>query len=120
MGPRQRLGDRREQVRFDVAGQLWASLEVNADVVVRNMSVGGALVEAKLAPGLRTVRSAQMAVPERGSALNAMVRHMTPLSADPAEDRYLIGLQFVNPSSVVLADVERLVRDWGEHAGAGN
>jgi hypothetical protein len=112
MVARSRLGDRREHARFDVAGQLWATLDLTAPVVIRNIAVGGALVEAKLTPGLRAVRVAQLSLSERGPDLNVVVRHMAPLSAASDENRYLVGLEFIHISAAARSEIERLVREW--------
>ena len=112
MAPRSQLGDRREHVRFDITGQLWAALDLNARVIVRNIGTGGALVEATLTPGLRSIRVAQMSIREQGPQLNVVVRHMSPLSDNSGEDRYLVGLEFIHLSETAQSEVERLVREW--------
>jgi len=108
---RNRLGDRRVHVRFDVAGQLWASLDLGAPVVLRNIGLGGALIEARLAPGLRALRAAQLSLRERGPRLSVVVRHMHAVSDAAEEDRYLVGLEFVHLSPAALSEIERLVQD---------
>lgn len=112
MAAKNQLGDRRGHVRFDVKGQLWAALDLSARVVVRNIGVGGALVEAKLTPGLRTIRAAQMSIREQGPTLSVVVRRLSPLSSAADEDRYLVGLEFIHISEAAKAEVERLVHEW--------
>ena len=99
---------------FDVAGQLWAALELSAQVVLRNLGVGGALVEARLAPGLQSIRAAQMSLHAHGAEMNVVVRHLTRLSSSPEEDRYLVGLEFIHITPTARSEVERLVREWNE------
>ena len=111
--PRSRLGDRREHVRFEVAGQLWAALDVATPVVVKNIGFGGALVETRLAPGLSSVRAVHMSLREHGPALSVVVRHLSPLSASADEDRYLVGLEFIHLTPSARSEVERWVREWG-------
>src|SRR5436853_4136707 len=96
MVARGRLGDRREYARFEVAGQLWAALDLRARVVLRNIGLGGALIEAKLTPSLRSIRVAHMSLRDQGPELNVVVRHMAAMSSDPDDDRYLVGLQFIH------------------------
>jgi hypothetical protein len=112
MAGRSHLGDRREHTRFDVTGQLWTALDVDVRVVLRNIGVGGALVEARLAPGMRTIAVARISIRESGPPVNVVVRHMTPVSSAPGEDRYLVGLEFVHLSAVAQSQVEQLVREW--------
>ena len=107
---RSHFGDRREHTRFDVTGQLWAALDVDMRVVLRNIGVGGALVEARLSPGMRSVTVAHMSIRESGPPLNVVVRHITPVSHAPAEDRYLVGVEFVHLSAVAQSEVEQLAR----------
>jgi hypothetical protein len=110
------LGDRREHVRFDVTGQLWAALDLSAHVVVRNIGTGGALVEARLTPGLRSIRAAQISLREQGPPLSVVVRHVSPLPAASGEDCYLVGLEFLHLSPAGQAEVEQLVREWNGEA----
>jgi hypothetical protein len=112
MGQKHRLGDRREHVRFEVSGQLWASLETIDRAVLRNIGVGGALVEARLPPGIRTPRLAHVAFGARGPDLNAIIRHVSPLSPDDESNRFLVGLEFLTPSLVERESIEHFIREW--------
>jgi len=112
MAAKNRLGDRREHLRYDVSGQLWGSLDLSERVVLRNIAPGGALIEARLTPGMRSVRAAQILLHERGPQMNVIVRHMSPLSAAPDEDRYLVGVEFVNLSAAAQVELDQFVRDW--------
>jgi hypothetical protein len=112
MTAKTRLGDRREHTRFDVTGQLWAALDLSAPVVVRNIGVGGALVEARLTPGLRSLRGAQISIHEQGPPLTVVVRHLSPLSDAAGEDCYLVGLEFMHLSAAAQSEVEAVVREW--------
>ena len=112
------LADRRGHLRFDVSGQLWASLDFKESVILRNIASGGALIEARLTPGLRSIRTAQIALREKGPELNVVVRHMAPVSTAPDEDRYLVGVEFVNLSPAVRADLEAFVRQWRQTPGS--
>src|SRR5207247_19312 len=61
MATRDQLGDRRAYVRFNSAGQFWASLDRVEQVVVRNLSVSGVLVEVPA--GLKSMQIAQLPRP---------------------------------------------------------
>jgi hypothetical protein len=110
MAPRNRLGDRREYVRFDVSGHLWAALGVGQRVIIRNIGVGGALIEARLPSGMRSIRSAQIALRESGPEVFVSVRHVSPMTTAPDEDRFLLGGEFVNVSPEARSDIDLLVQ----------
>jgi hypothetical protein len=113
MTPQGRLGDRREHLRFEVAGQLWASIDFGEQVVLRNIATGGALVETNLTCVSKPIRAAQLAFEQRGDALNVIVRHVSPLTEPPdASTRFLVGLEFVNVTAAQRLEIERLVDDW--------
>jgi hypothetical protein len=112
MTTKNRLGDRREHLRFEVSGQLWASLDFGEHVIVRNLTTGGMLVETALAPAVKPVRAAQLAFEERNAPISVIVRHVSPVSETLHSDRFLVGLEFINLSPSQQIDLERLVRDW--------
>jgi len=113
------MGDRRAQVRYDISGQLWGALTVHAPIVLKNIAPGGALLEVRASAGLKSLRTGQIVLREDGPELNVVVRHINPASSIPGEDRYLVGVEFVNLSAAARADVERCVRDCqGHQAGA--
>lgn len=119
MTSQSRLGDRREHLRFEVAGQLWASVDFGEQVVLRNIAPGGALVETSLTCVSKPIRAAQIAFRERGAELNVIVRHVSPVAAPPdGSPRYLVGLEFVNVSPAQRADIDRLVDDWHDRANS--
>lgn len=110
MAPRMRLGDRRECARFEVAGHLWVALGVDQRVVIRNIGSGGALLEARLPPGLRSIRSAQIALSESGPEVIVSVRHVSPMTTLPDDDRFLLGVEFISVSPEARVDIDRLVQ----------
>lgn len=109
-----RLGDRRAHLRFDITLQLWASLDLREPVVLRNVALKGALVEARLTPGTKSLRVGQVRLRDSGPELTAVVRHKSPLTSAPDEERYLIGLEFVHLSTTERAALEEFVREWQE------
>jgi c-di-GMP-binding flagellar brake protein YcgR len=116
MNTKNRLGDRREHLRFDVSGQLWASLDFGERVIVRNVTAGGMLIETSLTPALKPVRAAQIAFEERNRPVTAIIRHVSPVSQPLENDRYLVGLEFINLSPSQQVDLEQLVRNWQEQS----
>ena len=116
MSMKNRLGDRREHLRFDINGQLWASLDFGGDVVVRNVTTAGMLVETSLTDGCKPIRAAQVAFEQPNAPVTVVVRHVSPAAETLQTNRYLVGLEFVNLSPSQQLDLERLVNEWQEES----
>jgi hypothetical protein len=116
MGKNVRLGDRREYLRFDVSGQLWGSFERAEHVLLKNISNAGALIEATLPTALKSIRAAQVLLRDGAVQLNAVVRHLSPVPDATRPDRVLVGLEFVHVSASAQDELDRIVREWREHA----
>jgi len=116
MVAKRRSGDRREHLRFEVSGQLWGALERRERVVLHNIATEGALLEATLTTGLKSLRAVQVLLRESGPSLDAVIRHISPLAGSADDDRYLIGLEFVNVSSATQMELDRFVHEWSQHA----
>ncbi len=120
MNAKNRLGDRREHLRFDITGQLWASLDFGEDVVIRNVTTAGLLVETSLTSGFQPIRAAQVAFEQPNLPVTVVVRHVSSAMETLHSDRYLVGLEFVNLSPSQQLDLERLVSEWQEQSsGSG-
>jgi hypothetical protein len=116
MAIRAYLGDRRTGPRFQVNGQLWGSVDMREDVVVRNIAVNGALIEASLGPGMRSIRAAHITLPEGGPQLMVLVRHISALTDSHADDRHLLGVEFIKPTSADHQAIEAFVQAWNQRA----
>lgn len=103
------MADRREQLRFELTGQLWASLDITAPIVIRDLGIGGALVETTLPGNWSALRIAEVCLWHDGPTVSAVVRHITPVAGGPEEGRHLIGLEFMNMSASAHADIVRFV-----------
>ena len=103
------LGDRRAGLRFQINGQLWASIDVRRDVVLRNISTSGALLEASLSAELRSARAARLTLPG-GTELTVQIRHMTPTAEASTDDLYLVGVEFIGLTSTDRQAVDACVR----------
>jgi hypothetical protein len=108
MAFKDRLGDRRSELRFEIIGQLWGSLEVTEQLPLRNVGRGGALVESRQPLSADTVHAVRLMLGDQPSEVQARVRHVTPVKEDVG-DRYLIGLEFVNPGVGTLDQIDRIV-----------
>ncbi len=105
---KERLGDRRGDLRFEIVGQLWGSLETVQDLPLRNLGRGGALVESRWPFYTDVVRAVRLADGEQTNDVQVRVRHVTPVNTGEGE-RFLIGLEFVDPSAGALEQIDRLV-----------
>jgi hypothetical protein len=103
-----RLGDRRGELRFEIIGQLWGSLETVDHLPLLNLARGGALVESRLPINPETVRSVRLALSDQVNDIQVRVRHVTSEKID-GSDRYFVGLEFVEPSASALAQIDRVV-----------
>lgn len=103
-----RLGDRRGELRFEIIGQLWGSLEVFERLPLRNLGRGGALVESRVPLSADTIHGVRLMLDDQTNEVQVRVRHVTPVR-EPAGDRYLVGLEFVNVTLGTLEQIDRIV-----------
>lgn len=103
-----RLGDRRSDLRFEIIGQLWGALETVDSLPLRNLARGGALVEARTPVGAETFRALRIGVNGRMQEIPVRVCHITPHKTAEG-DRYLVGLEFVEPSAGALEQIDRII-----------
>ena len=113
MASKDRLGDRRSDLRFEIIGQLWGSLEAVEPLPLRNVGRGGALVESRLPLTADTVHGVRLAYNARTSTIQAKVRHVTPIVSPSGIERYLIGLEFLSPGETALEQIDNLVAASG-------
>ncbi len=115
MTPNDRLGDRRSELRFEIIGDLWATLVTRQSLLVLNLGLGGMLVEC---PGPLAVGSQQrlrLSVGDEESDLAASVRHVTPAPGKP--DRYFIGLAFSDLSAAMRDRIGTLIGQGRQGTG---
>jgi hypothetical protein len=105
---KERLGDRRTDLRFEIIGQLWGSLETVEHLPLRNLARGGALVESRAPLNPETVRAVRLAFGDQINDIQARVRHVTS-EIDGTGERYLVGLEFIEPSVAALEQIDRIV-----------
>ncbi len=105
---KERLGDRRGDLRFEIIGQLWGSVETVADLPLRNLTRGGALVESRLPLNAEAVRAVRLVQGDEASDVQVKVRHVTAQRGADGE-HYFIGLEFIEPSAAALEQIDRIV-----------
>lgn len=108
MSFKSRLGDRRQALRFEIIGQLWGAVETVARLRLLNLTRGGALVEASAPPNAETFRSVLLGLDGSDHQIAVRVRHVTPERTADGE-KYLVGLQFVDPSDATMAAIGRVL-----------
>jgi hypothetical protein len=108
MAFKDRLGDRRAAMRFEIIGQLWGSLETVNRLKLRNLARGGALVETAAPPNPDLLHAVRLGVNGTAHDIKVRICHVTPRKTAEGE-RYFVGLQFVDPSGGALEGIERLV-----------
>jgi hypothetical protein len=113
MVTKDRLGDRRRDLRFEIIGQLWGSLETVEPLPLRNVGRGGALVESRLPLASDSVHGVRLAYDAHTTTIQARVCHVTPIVSPEGTERYLLGLEFLEPESAALEQIDNLVAASG-------
>ena len=113
MVSKERLGDRRGDLRFEIIGQLWGSLEALESLPLRNVGRGGALVESRLPLEPEAVHGVRLAYDARTTTIQTRVCHVTRIVNPSGAERYLIGLEFLELEAAALEQVDHLVAASG-------
>jgi hypothetical protein len=108
MALRERLGDRRDAMRFEIIGHLWGSLDTINRLRLRNLARGGALVETLVPPDPDAFRLLRLGVEGTVHDVEVRVRHVTP-QRTASGDRYFVGLEFIEPSPGAVEGIDRLI-----------
>jgi len=75
------LGDRREQIRLEVVGSLWGTLDANRRARVVNVSGTGALIASPVPVALDSTQTVRLTLDGREFTLEARVRHMKQIAS---------------------------------------
>jgi hypothetical protein len=115
---RRGMGDRRQRPRFDVVGQLAGTLDASVSMALRDVGRGGAQVESFVQLPAGSLHPVTFNCDGIEAAVQVCVRHVKPVFSSTGEQRYLIGIEFVSPSPVVLELIERWLMLHGGGEGA--
>jgi hypothetical protein len=85
-------------------------------VVLRNIAANGALIEVSLGPGMRSIRAAHIKLPDGGPQLMVLVRHISALTESDADDRHLLGVEFIKTTSADQQAIEAFAQAWNRRA----
>ena len=91
-----RDGDRRAQVRLEVVGALWGSLEIRKRARVVNISEHGALLLSPIPLSPNTVHTVEMNRDGHVMTTEVRVRHARPT----ADGSFHVGVEFLAPISI--------------------
>jgi hypothetical protein len=103
------VGDRRNGVRFEVVGSFMGTFQATeAFTRLIDLTELGALFEAHLPLAVASVHSVCLSVDGLTTSTEAKVRHVRAVRVG-GEERYRIGVEFVESSTTFLSAVERLM-----------
>jgi hypothetical protein len=109
---KRRLGDRRLRPRFEIVGELWGTLEVALEVVMKNVGIGGALFESHIPLAAQSIHRLIWKADERETAVQVRVCHVRPI-ASAAGERYLIGIEFLSLNPVIGGQIQQWLAATG-------
>lgn len=115
---RKRLGDRRAKTRFEIVGQLWGALETVEPLALRDIGLGGALLETPLDLPLDSIQRVRLAQGDQVTEFQARVRHVTPVDPFAPGTRFYVGLEFVTVPPAAQAHIERVMATYAAPPGA--
>ncbi len=97
---KRRIGDRRSKPRFEIVGELWGSVDVNATLAVVNIGRGGALLESPVQLAAGALHSVQVVTDTESHRVTMRVRHSV---AVPEADGpgYRVGVEFVDVTAAL-------------------
>lgn len=99
--------NRRGQVRFEVVGSLWGTLDVGAPATIHNLTSAGALIAADRPLAVESLRSMCLVIDGKPAIASAKVCHVNAI--DDAPNRYLVGVEFIDHSPTFRDAIGRLL-----------
>jgi hypothetical protein len=100
-------------MRFHISGELWGAIEVRQDLVIRDITPDGALLEGQLPVRLRALATASLRLSADGPELLVRVRHVSALDGD----RCRVGVQFVQLTSADRQALDVLIQSAAPSPG---
>jgi len=100
-------------MRFQISGELWGSIDVRQDLVIRDITPEGALLEGRLPVRLRSVATASLRLSADGPELLVRVRHVSALDGG----RCRVGVQFVQMTSAGRQALDVFIKTSSQRAG---
>jgi hypothetical protein len=103
-----RLSDRRGRLRFELVGELAASLRTVEVLSVRDISWKGALVESAVSLPVESVQTLRFVSGDLSGEITARVRHVTLADGAEGSELYRIGLEFLDLQPAMREELGRL------------
>ena len=103
-----RLSDRRGRLRFELVGELAASLRTVEVLSVRDISWKGALVESAVSLPVESVQTLRFVSGDLSGEITARVRHVTLADGVEGSELYRIGLEFLDLQPAMREELGRL------------
>jgi hypothetical protein len=103
----ERLGDRRASMRFEIIGDLWATLFTQQAMPVLTIAPGGVLVESSTPLVVGSNQRLRLFIGDELGEVNASVSHVRPKPGQP--DRYLVGMAFRDLTAATRQRIDALV-----------
>ena len=110
---KRRLGDRRTKPRFEIVGELWGTLETVLRLPLRNIGIGGALVESHIPLETESVHRLNWKCEGHETAVQIRVRYVRQIDSADGERGYLIGIEFLSLNPVIVGHVQQWLAATG-------
>jgi hypothetical protein len=107
--PRRKLGDRRGKPRFDIVGDLPATLETVLRVPMENISTSGALLHSHMALAPESVHRVTLSANGHEFVTPVKVRHVREMTSADGERSFFIGVEFISIDPVLLEHMPELM-----------
>lgn len=108
---KRRIGDRRSKPRFEIVGDLWASVDTTSSLLLQNVGPGGALLESTVPLAADSVHWVTTLANGQPHLVKIRVRHSTATRTSEGATRFLIGVEFLMLSPAVE---QAIFRQMGE------
>jgi hypothetical protein len=103
--------DRRSHVRYEIVGDLWATITAAQSMPVVNLGEGGALLEAADPLLIGSMQHLRLRFGTHAVDVAGNVKHVRRSPSRP--DRYLVGIEFADPSAAALQAIEAALHEHG-------
>ena len=115
---RRKLGDRRIRPRYDIVGDLWGTLETVLRLPLRNVGLGGALIESHVPLQAESVHRLAFVSDGRETAAQVRIRYVQPTISADGERTYLIGIEFLSIEPAMAALITRWMSSGQDEAAS--
>jgi len=101
--------DKRDAERVQMLGRLQGEVMVFQPMLIREVSLGGALVETRFPLHLNSLHDLRLTLGERSVVLKGRIAHCSISEMDQEVVMYRSGLEFVEPSERVFQVIAQFI-----------